>query len=171
MITVKITKGADLGKKFKDFIPKIQSGVQKEIMRLALKMTRVVMGKLNGDVLKVRTGRLRRSIHPEWEFRAGYSGATVGTNVEYAGINEYGGIIQSKERMQKMYFKTGRDGTVGSKFVKKSKSNFVQEAPRKAHEIHMPERSFLRSALREMNPEIMEELQKAIAKELNAIKK
>ena len=71
MITAKITKGAGLGKQFKDSIPNIQSGVQKEIMRLALKMTTLVMTKLSGDVLKVRTGRLRRSIHPEWDFEPG----------------------------------------------------------------------------------------------------
>ena len=82
MITAKITKGEDLGKKFRDSIPNIESGVQKEIMRLALKMTGSVMNKLSGDILKVRTGRLRRSIHPEWDFKPGHMGATVGTNVE-----------------------------------------------------------------------------------------
>ena len=112
----------------------------------------------------------RRSIHPEWDFKPGYSGATVGTNVEYAGIHEYGGIIKAQERIQKMYYKIGRDGTVGSRFVKKSKSNFVQEKKRKAHDIHMPERSFLRSTLREMNSEITDSLQLAVTKELNKVK-
>ena len=104
MITAKITKGEDLGKKFRDTIPNIQGGVQKEIMRLALKMTGKVMGKLSGDVLRVRTGRLRRSIHPEWDFRQGYSGATVGTNVEYAAIHEYGfsGSVQVKSFQREM---------------------------------------------------------------------
>ena len=84
MITAKITKGEDLGKKFRDSIPNIESGVQKEIMRLALKMTKLVMVKLSGEVLKVSKhgGRLRRSIHPEWDFKPGHMGATVGTNVE-----------------------------------------------------------------------------------------
>jgi phage gpG-like protein len=171
MITAKITKGADLGKKFRDSIPNMQSGVQKEIMRLALKMTLLIQTKLSGDVLNVRSGRLRRSIHPEWDFIPGIYRAAVGTNVEYAGIHEYGGIIKAKERIQKMYYKIGRDGMVGSQFVKKSKSNFVQEAKRKAHDIHMPERSFLRSALREMNPEIVTGIMGAVAKELNAIKR
>ena len=75
MITAKITKGEDLGKKFRDSIPNIESGVQKEIMRLALKMTGSVMNKLSGDILKVRTGRLRRSIHPEWDFKPGHMGS------------------------------------------------------------------------------------------------
>jgi len=170
MITAKITKGAGLGKQFKDSIPNIQSGVQKEIMRLALKMTTLVMTKLSGDVLKVRTGRLRRSIHPEWDFEPGVYRATVGTNVEYAGIHEYGGIIHAKERIQKMYFKA-KDGIVSRQFVKKSKSNFMQEAQRKAHDIHMPERSYLRSSLREMNTEIVTGLQAALVKEIKEILK
>ena len=65
MITATVDKESvvSLLRKLKESIPKAESGVQKEIMRLALKMTGVVMRKLTGDVLKVRTGRLRRSIH------------------------------------------------------------------------------------------------------------
>ena len=161
MITAKITKGEDLGKKFRDTIPNIQSGVQKEIMRLALKVTGKVMGKLSGDVLRVRTGRLRRSIHPEWDFRQGYSGATVGTNVEYAAIHEYGfsGSVQVKSFQREMTKAFGKPISPTQVTVRAHTRN-----------INMPERSFLRSTLREMNSEIVEGLQKAIAKELKEIK-
>ena len=161
MITAKITKGEDLGKKFRDTIPNIQGGVQKEIMRLALKMTGKVMGKLSGDVLRVRTGRLRRSIHPEWDFRQGYSGATVGTNVEYAAIHEYGfsGSVQVKSFQREMTKAFGKPISPTQVTVRAHTRN-----------INMPERSFLRSTLREMNSEIVEGLQKAIAKELKEIK-
>ena len=161
MITAKITKGEDLGKKFRDTIPNIQGGVQKEIMRLALKMTGKVMGKLSGDVLRVRTGRLRRSIHPEWDFRQGYSGATVGTNVEYAAIHEYGfsGSVQVKSFQREMTKAFGKPISPTQVTVRAHTRN-----------INMPERSFLRSTLREMKSEIEEGLQKAIAKELKAIK-
>jgi len=161
MITAKITKGEDLGKKFRDTIPNIQGGVQKEIMRLALKMTGKVMGKLSGDVLRVRTGRLRRSIHPEWDFRQGYSGATVGTNVEYAAIHEYGfsGSVQVKSFQREMTKAFGKPISPTQVTVRAHTRN-----------VNMPERSFLRSTLREMKSEIEEGLQKAIAKELKAIK-
>ena len=161
MITAKITKGEDLGKKFRDTIPNIQSGVQKEIMRLALKMTGKVMGKLSGDVLRVRTGRLRRSIHPEWDSRQGYSGATVGTNVEYAAIHEYGfsGSVQVKSFQREMTKAFGKPISPTQVTVRAHTRN-----------VNMPERSFLRSTLREMKSEIEEGLQKAIAKELKAIK-
>jgi len=161
MITAKITKGEDLGEQFRDAIPNIQSGVQKEIMRLALKMTGKVMGKLSGDVLRVRTGRLRRSIHPEWDFRQGYSGTTVGTNVEYAGIHEYGfsGSVQVKSFQREMTKAFGKPISPTQVTVRAHTRN-----------INMPERSFLRSTLREMNSEIVEGLQEAIAKELKEIK-
>ena len=162
MITAKITKGEDLGKKFRDSIPNIESGVQKEIMRLALKMTGSVMNKLSGDILKVRTGRLRRSIHPEWDFKPGHMGATVGTNVEYAAIHEYGfkGTVQVKSFQREMTKAFGRP--IAPKQVTVSAHS---------RNINMPERSFLRSALREMNTEILEGLRNAVAKELKAIKR
>ena len=162
MITAKITKGEDLGKKFRDSIPNIESGVQKEIMRLALKMTGSVMNKLSGDILKVRTGRLRRSIHPEWDFKPGHMGATVGTNVEYAAIHEYGfkGTVQVKSFQREMTMAFGRP--IAPKQVTVSAHS---------RNINMPERSFLRSALKEMRPEIIEGLKNAVAKELKAIKR
>ena len=162
MITAKITKGEDLGKKFRDSIPNIESGVQKEIMRLALKMTGSLMNKLSGDILKVRTGRLRRSIHPEWDFKPGHMGATVGTNVEYAAIHEYGfkGTVQVKSFQREMTKAFGRP--IAPKQVTVSAHS---------RNINMPERSFLRSALKEMRPEIIEGLKNAVAKELKAIKR
>ncbi len=169
MITARITKGENLGKKFRDSIPNIESGVQKEVMRLALKMTGVVMGKLSGAVLNVRTGRLRRSIHPEWEFKPGYSGATVGSNVEYAAIHEFGGTIRFPSRPLKIYTKNYKNGESKSWVMQKGKRMYGGGGESKAYELHMPERSFLRSALREMTPEIIESLRKAVATELQKI--
>ena len=161
MITAKLENGKELTKRFKDSIPEIQNGVQKEIMRLALKMTGKVMGKLSGDVLRVRTGRLRRSIHPEWDFRQGYSGTTVGTNVEYAGIHEYGfsGSVLVKSFQREMTKAFGKPISPTQVTVRAHTRN-----------INMPERSFLRTTLREMNSEITDSLQLAVTKELNKVK-
>ena len=161
MITAKLENGKERTKRFKDSIPEIQNGVQKEIMRLALKMTGKVMGKLSGDVLRVRTGRLRRSIHPEWDFKQGYSGATVGTNVEYAGIHEYGfsGSVLVKSFQREMTKAFGKPISPTQVTVRAHTRN-----------INMPERSFLRTTLREMNSEITDSLQLAVTKELNKVK-
>lgn len=164
MITATVDKEsvASLLRKLKESIPKAESGVQKEIIRLALKMTGKVMGKLSGDVLKVRTGRLRRSIHPEWEFKSGYSGAIVGTNVEYAATHEYGlkGTVQVKSFQREMTKAFGKP--VAPKQVTVSAHSRI---------VNMPERSFLRSALREMEPEIIEGLRNAVKKEMQGITK
>jgi len=161
MINAKITGGEHLGKTFSDSIPNVQSGVQKEVMRLALKMTGKVMGKLSGEVLRVRTGRLRRSIHPEWDFKQGYAGATIGTNVEYAHIHEYGfqGEIQVKSFQREMTKAFGKPIAPRSVLIKAHARN-----------INMPERSFLRSTLTEMTAEIKESLPNAVMKELDKIK-
>ena len=120
------------------------------------------MNKLSGDILKVRTGRLRRSIHPEWDFKPGHMGATVGTNVEYAAIHEYGfkGTVQVKSFQREMTKAFGRP--IAPKQVTVSAHS---------RNINMPGRSFLRSALKEMRPEIIEGLKNAVAKELKAIKR
>lgn len=124
-------------------------------------MTGKVMGKLSGDVLRVRTGRLRRSIHPEWDFKQGYSGATVGTNVEYAGIHEYGfsGSVLVKSFQREMTKAFGKPISPTQVTVRAHTRN-----------INMPERSFLRTTLREMNSEITDSLQLAVTKELNKVK-
>lgn len=52
--------------------------------------------KLSGDVLDVRTGTLRRSITSNLVDQR--LAVRVGTNVEYARIHEFGGIISPKTR-------------------------------------------------------------------------
>lgn len=96
------------------------------------------VGKYQGQVLGVMTGRLRRSItHKVTESVVGVEGV-VGTNVEYAAIHEYGweGVQTVKEHLRKT--KSGNTATVRAH----------------ARSVKLPERSFLRSALREMRPTI-----------------
>ena len=55
--------------------------------------------KLSGQVLHVRTGTLRRSITHRLTSNESSVKATIGTNVIYAAIHEYGGIIHQKNRV------------------------------------------------------------------------
>ncbi|MEI8032777.1 MAG: phage virion morphogenesis protein [Chlorobiaceae bacterium] len=149
MITARFIKGENLEGKFRAAIPDLRSALQKTVMRLALQLTAKVKGeKLSGQVLKVRTGRLRRSIHPEWDFKPGYTGATVGTNVEYAAIHEYGLAVE--------------------------RAAFTNLRSRNQHAgrtIQYKERSFLRSSLKEMTPDITAQLKRSVREELIKIKK
>ena len=116
-----------------------------------LVQTRSKEDKLSGQVLKVRTGRLRRSITS----RIADDGddkvvGTVGTNVEYARVHEYGfqGLVTVREHLRRT--KSGGTATVRTHPAR----------------MNLPERSFLRSALAELQPEIREEFEQAVQQAL-----
>ena len=70
--------------------------------------------------------------------------ASVGTNLVYAAIHQFGGPIHMPARSQQAYYRQGRDGSVGNRFVRRSQSNFAQWHERGAHTIEMPARPFLK---------------------------
>ena len=150
----------------------------------------VKSGKLSGQVLHVQTGTLRRSINQEVRYAGGgLIEGVVGTNVEYAAINEYGGTVavsthirQLRERGKMTLFKTSKSKDFGVwKNVRgkktgvnatvsgaSSKTQFFTRAGASMFLRHVPERSFLRSALKEYQPIVNIELQRAL---LEAFKK
>lgn len=68
----------------------------------------------------------------------------IGTDVEYAAIHHFGGEIKYEARMRRTYFRQDlRTGLVGNKFVRKARSNFMQETQGKAYKVNMPRRPFL----------------------------
>jgi phage gpG-like protein len=133
--------------------PAIQDRLGKSMARIVIALSRKIKEeKLTGQVLKNRTGTLRRSISHDVDIRPPAVVGSVGTNVVYAHIHEFGGrtsphvIMPKKGRAlafqwhgeQKFFKKVNHPGSV------------------------FPERSFMRSALREMEPEIREEFKKAL---------
>lgn len=93
--------------RFQQITPCVLDEIRKTTEILAIDLAAYVQrNKLSGQVLKNRTGRLRRSITYEVLSSATGSVGTVGTNVEYAHIHEYGfqGTVDVREhlRMQKM---------------------------------------------------------------------
>lgn len=120
--------------------------LRRSVQRLVLRLTSWVKErKLTGQVLNVRTGRLRRSIHGEVVTEGAEIMGVVGTNVEYARAHELGfrGPVQVKEHLRR---------------AKRGKVR-VQAHTRA---MHIPERSFLRSALADMRPEIAAEFQRML---------
>jgi len=72
------------------------------------------------------------------------SGVEIGTDVVYGPIHHFGGEIHYEARMRRTYFRQNqRTGLVGNKFVRKARSNFMQESMGKAYKINMPRRPFL----------------------------
>lgn len=104
--------------------------------------------KLGGQVLKRRTGRLSRSVHSEFMgLNTSTAKGIVGSNVVYARIHEYGGIIQARNAAYLRF-------RVGGQWVSKKS-------------VIMPERSYLRSSLKEKAPKILADIGKAVARGVN----
>lgn len=93
--------------------------------------------KLSGQVLRNRTGTLRRSIHPGAELQnEGDIVGLIGTNISYARLHEFGGTFQVP----------GHWRTITQAFGRPIAPRSVNVA---AHAITFPERAFLRPAINE----------------------
>lgn len=108
--------------------------------------------KLSGQVLNVRTGRLRRSINTSVTGSTDVVVGTVGTNVSYAHAQEYGfrGVETVREHLR-----TTKRGAMA----------MVRSFQRNAN---IPEHSFLRSSLQEMQPQIRQEFQDALSRAMKS---
>lgn len=95
--------------------------------------------KRRGGKILQKSGRLAASITQ----RSSNDAAVVGTNVKYARIHQEGGEISIAPRSQRAYYRQNKDGSVGNRFVKKSRSNFSQWHTMGAYKIKMPARPFL----------------------------
>jgi phage gpG-like protein len=133
----------------------VESGMKASIGRLALRLQRKVrQDKLTGQVLKVRTGTLRRSIDQVVLSEPGAVIGIVSTNVKYGKAHEYGykGPVNIKAHMRLIKQAWGKP------------LKYPVWSSVKAHtaNVDLPERSFLRSALRDMAPEIKADIASAI---------
>ena len=112
------------------------------IGRATLKLQRmVVQNKLSGQVLKVRTGTLRRSIDQVVLDEGTKVSGIVSSNVKYARPHEYGfhGAVTVKESLRTIRQAFGRP------------IDPVQISVRShTRKVDLPERSFLRSALADL---------------------
>jgi phage gpG-like protein len=142
---------AAIGKRSEDMMAAIRATITSLSLKL---LTRVKEQKLTGQVLNVRTGRLRRSITSEVETQGGQIVGMVGTNVEYAAAHEMGGAVDQRVRAHMRTAKQAR-----GKAIKNPHAAMVR-----AHTRHIvyPKRSFLRSALDEMQTQIQSELARAV---------
>lgn len=148
-------------------LPEVQGGIdaardailgrlKATISKLSVKLqARVKSQKLSGQVLNVRTGRLRRSISYKVEQQGDEIYGLVGTNVEYARRHEFGMTGDEKVRA---HMRTIKEAF--GKSLKNPKAVMVRAHSR---HINAPERSFLRSALAEMSEQIQTEIAAAVA--------
>jgi phage virion morphogenesis protein len=92
----------------------------------------------NGKPL-VDTSRLRNSITAQ----ATNDSVSVGTNVVYAAVHQFGHTFNRNPRTHIMNFRRARNGQVGNRFVRADRANFTQSVTIGAHSITIPARPFL----------------------------
>jgi phage gpG-like protein len=163
--------------------PEVRTAIGVSMGRLVLRLQRKIKEeKLSGQVLQTRTGTLRRSISSMVEQGPGPMVITgiVGTNKIYAAAHEYGARINIPEIFPKKakalaWLKSGFDLSaakgkfkVTGQWTKKGGKALgamgaLQYATHtKAHPVVLPERSFMRTALNEMAPEIRAEFEQVV---------
>lgn len=152
MIKASIKSSKDTPKRLRDLPTQIDNAVARTVNSLALRLVAMVKGKLSGEVLKVRSGRLRRSIHKEIDNRGSSVTATVGTNVEYGKTHELGLTIPAH------IVRARRANALA--FQWKGQQRFFKSVRIPA--VKMPRRSFLEASLNQMAPEIRAELENAV---------
>lgn len=120
----------------------VRERVRQRVQSLGLELLRKVKEeKLTGQVLNVRTGRLRRSVNEDTTTSGDRVQSAVGTNVNYARFWEKGfhGVEQVRAHMR-------------------------QGHPIRAHSrnVDVKPRSFLLSSLNEMRPRIAAQLTRGL---------
>ena len=115
-----------------------------EMARLGGVLRDRVERNLSGQVLQQRTGRLAGSIAVSVERAGSGASASVSSDAPYAAIHEYGGTIAAHTILPQ--------SARALAFPWRGQLRFLKRVTLPA--VTMPERSFLRSALAETEPEI-----------------
>lgn len=155
MLKMEFIGGDVLAAVLRSYGGKVQTAIVQSIGRSALRLQSEVMdNRLSGQVLNIRTGNLHRSIHQQVTSSGGLVVGEVNTNVRYGVAHEYGfaGTVNVKDSMRQIRQAFGRP----------LKSSRYVQIRAHSRNVKLPERSFLRSALRDMKPEIEADLQKSI---------
>lgn len=129
---------------------RIRQSLIRAVTASAIAVQAKTMSNLAGVVLQERTHHLHDSIHYEVDSDEHSVTATVGTNVAYARVHEFGGVIDIPTHYRKMTMAFGRP-------VATPRDILVS-----AHKANYPERSFLRTALADQAEAIRERIESAV---------
>ena len=134
--------------------PRVYGLVRQAVRAETLNVLRAAKLKVSGLVLKTRTGTLRRKINAQFEESGASITGSVGLALAYGAIHEYGGTVTVREHTRRMTKAWGRA-------VKKPRQITVR-----SHKATYPERSYLRSSLKENETRIKYAIAAAVAKGL-----
>ncbi len=149
MLDIKLQGERELSIKLEGIERKFPFALRQIVDEAAYLVESLVKENISGKILKVRTGQLRRSITTQLGGSIKKPWARVGTNIIYAAIHEFGGVITPKNAPY-LWFKieTGRRVTGLSS---KSKSSDVWIRTTK---VVIPARPYFAPAFRKALPKI-----------------
>jgi phage gpG-like protein len=155
MLTIKLVGDRELVARLTAMPDRVKAALLRKVTELSFKLeSKIKADKLSGQVLNVRTGALRASIGNQvTETTTTVTGRAFSSgDVKYAAIHEFGG-------------KTAAHEIVATKaqalaFVVGGKQMFARRVQHPGST--MPERSFMRSSLADMKPEIVEGMKEAV---------
>lgn len=122
------------------------TGITRAIVKLGIELQdHVQQDKLSGQVLAVRSGALKSSINAVTAQSAATITTTVYSDLDYAAAQEYGfsGTVNVRASLRQIKQAFGR--SIAAKTITVSPHS---------RRMNLPERSFLRSALDDMAPDI-----------------
>lgn len=154
MIRVFIIGADGLIKRLDEIEPKVSGLVREAVRRETIDLAAYIKSeKLSGQVLRASGGLLKRSINTEFEENTSSIIGSAGTIVRYAAIHEYGGVIRAHvikaRNAQALAFQMG-----GQTILRRQVNHPGSK---------MPERSFLRSSLRESEKKIRKAVEEAVS--------
>src|SRR5215831_2738921 len=91
MISVELVGDREVIARFEAMPANARSNIARTVAKLGFETEALTKRKLSGQVLNVGTGLLRSSINTKTTADSNSATATIGTNVKYAGIHEFGG--------------------------------------------------------------------------------
>lgn len=158
MITAYLIGDEELLARLRSIPDAINAGLARAITKLGIDLQRnVQQNELSGQTLNVRTGSLRASVDVEIAQSADTITARVFSDSPYAHVHEFGfsGAVSVKASLRRITEAFGRPISDTSIAVGTH-----------SRRMFLPERSFLRSALEEMTPEIRDEVESALREAL-----
>lgn len=149
MISIEVRGDLEVAARLESLPEWLRAGLARTIAFLGTELQQKVRENLSGRVLKSRSGRLRDSI--DLKILEGFDevAAEVGTGVPYGRFHEFGvghlWLIRARQA-KALRFQLG------------NRTVFARSVTHPG----LPERSFLRSALREMEPEVRRQVEEAV---------
>lgn len=157
MVKIEFIGDREVASKLKELEPKIYNSLLLTITKLSIQLqAKIKSEKLTGQVLKTRTGTLRRSINYRVDKTSSQIIGRVGIGADaakYGIMHEFG--LRGTEDIRS-HLRT----------IKKvwGKSISPKQISVRSHTrtVNYPERSFMRTALAEMRPIIQSDISKAV---------